>query len=91
VPFGYNIGVLVATGTVKARIQSTAISWGQAKRAAVANQGGTAGAADSPRERIGAAYVPFSGTSIATYQFDFTYSYRYAAGLTGLMPGGGML
>ena len=35
--------------------------------------------------------VPFSGVNVATYQFDFTYSFRYPAGLTGLMPGGGVL
>jgi UDP-N-acetylmuramoylalanine-D-glutamate ligase len=29
--------------------------------------------------------------SSATYQFDFTYSFRYASGLTGLMPGGGLM
>ncbi len=91
VPFGYNIGTLVATGTAKARVQSTAIAWGQGKRAAVASQGGTSGAEDPPRERIGASNIPFSGTTVATYQFDFTYSYRYAAGLTGRMPSGGLL
>ena len=89
--FGFNIGTLTASGSVKARLQSTAISWGQAKRVLAANQGGSAGAPDAPRERIGAAYVPFSGVNVATYQFDFTYSFRYPAGLTGLMPGGGML
>lgn len=91
VPFGLNIGVLVASGSVKARQQATAITWGQSKRIAVASQSGTAGAADPPREKIGASYVPFSGTSVATYQFDFTYSFRYASGLTGLMPGTGLL
>lgn len=87
-PFGYNIGLLVASGSVKARQQATARTWRQAKQCAVSSYSGTAGAQDPPRERMAATLVAMSGTSVATIQFDFTYSYRYAAGLTGLWPGG---
>ncbi len=85
IPFGPNMGRMVASGTVKARVKITAVTWGQAKRANAATSGGATGAADPPDERIEEIYLPFNGTTVACYQFTFQYGYRYASGLTGLM------
>lgn len=85
--FGHTIGRLVAGGSVKARQKATAITWGQAKRTSAERVGSYYGAADAPDERLTESYVPFNGTSVACYQFDFQYPFRYADGLTGLMPG----
>lgn len=82
IPFGYTIGRTVASGTVKARLKATAIAWGQAKRAQAAM---TTGREDPADERLIENYVPFSGTDVSCYQFDFQYSFRHASGLTGLM------
>ncbi len=82
IPFGHTIGMMVASGGVKARVKSTAISWGQGKRPQAQL---TNGREDPPDERITESYVPFSGTEVAVYQFDFQYSFRHASGLTGLM------
>lgn len=81
-PFGYNIGRLVASGTVKARIRTTAKDWGQGKRE-LANLG--QGAEDPPDERMSEVYVPFNGKDVAFYEFSFQYGFRYADGLIGLM------
>ena len=83
--FGYNIGRLVASGTVKARVRATAKTWGQGKMASAATAGGSTGAADPPDESMHEVYVPFNGTDVAFYEFSFQYGFRYAAGLTGLM------
>lgn len=82
IPFGYTIGRTVASGTVKARLRSTAVAWGQSKRAQAAM--GT-GREDPPDERVTESYAPFSGADATCYQFDFQYSFRHASGLTGLM------
>lgn len=83
--FGYNIGRLVASGSVKARQWSTAKAWGQAKQSQAATAGGYSGAADPPDERKSEIYLPFNGTTVAVYEFTFQYGYRYHNGLTGLM------
>jgi len=85
VGYGYTIGRLVASGSVKARQKATARAWGRTKRAFAALAGTHYGAADPPDERMAETYLPFSGTEITAYQFDFQYSFRYADGLTGLM------
>lgn len=86
VGYGYTMGRLTAGGSVKARQRATALAWGQAKRASAATVSGTYyGAPDAPDERMLETYVPFNGTDIACYQFDFNYPFRYADGLTGLM------
>lgn len=88
--FGYNIGRLTASGTVKARQQSTARTWGQGKRASVAYSGAHAGAEDPPDERITQHLLPFNGTTAAFHEFSFTYAFRYATGLTGTWPSSGL-
>lgn len=85
---GYNIGTLTASGTVTARVQATARSWGQDKRESVSSSGAHTGAENPPDERMAAAYIPFQGAQVSTYQFSFTYSFRYRDGLTGLWPSG---
>jgi hypothetical protein len=90
VPMGYNIGRLVASGSVRARQQATARTWGQAKRVTASNVGAFAGAEDPPDERMGVAYVPFDGSNVATYEFSFQYSFRYADGLDGVWPSSGL-
>ncbi len=90
VPFGYNIGRLIATGSVKARVQATALAWGQGKCTAVAAFGEFTGAADPPDERMGQTMVPFNGTDAAFHDFSFTYGFRYNDGLTGLWPSSGL-
>jgi hypothetical protein len=88
--FGYNVGRLTATGSIKARQQATARSWGQGKRAAVASHSGEAGAEDPPDETMAVTLVPFDGTTVATHEFSFSYSFRYAAGMTGVWPSSGL-
>jgi hypothetical protein len=90
VEMGYNIGRLVASGTVRARQQATARTWGQAKRAIASNVGIYAGAEDPPDERMGVAYVPFDGSNVTTYEFSFQYGFRYADGLDGVWPSSGL-
>lgn len=94
VGFGYNIGRLVASGSIKARVQATARAWGQAKQASAKSitvPGGTYhGAADPPDERMAVTYLPFNGTTAAFHEFSFQYSFRYADGLTGLWPSSGL-
>lgn len=86
VGYGHTIGRLTASGSVKARQRNTARNWGQAKRSSAASvSGGFIGAADPPDERMAETYAPFNGTEVTCYQFDFTYGFRYADGLTGLM------
>jgi hypothetical protein len=93
--FGYNIGRLTASGSIKARLQSTARTWGQAKRASAATYqdpsgGFHYGAEDPPDERTAVTYIPFNGADAAFYEFSFTYAFRYADGLTGLWPSSGL-
>ena len=90
VGYGYNIGRLVASGSVKARQQATARAWGQGKRATVASFGIYYGAADPPDERMAPSYLPFNGTTAACYEFTFQYGFRYADGLTGVWPSSGL-
>ena len=90
IAFGHNIGRLIATGSVKARVQATALAWGQAKQTSVATHGGNTGAADPPDERMAQTMVPFNGAVAAFHEFSFTYAFRYADGLTGLWPSSGL-
>jgi hypothetical protein len=84
--YGYNVGRLTASGSIKARQRATALAWGQAKRSSAAQVSGPHyGAPDAPDERMLETYAPFNGTDITCYQFDFSYPFRYADGLTGLM------
>ncbi len=85
IPFGHNIGRLVASGTVKARVWATAKAWGQGKRSQAETAGIYSGAADPPDERKSETYLPFNGTTVAVYEFSFQYGFRYHNGLTGLM------
>ncbi len=89
IPFGYNIARLIATGSVKARVQVTAREWGQGKCAAVATFGAYTGAADPPDERMGQTMV-LNGADAAFHEFSFTYAFRYNGGLTGLWPSSGL-
>lgn len=82
--FGHNIGRMTISGTVKARVQATAIAWGQAKQ----GQATAGGSPDPPDERITITMLPFNGVTAAFYEFSFSYPYRYASGLTGLMSAG---
>jgi hypothetical protein len=87
---GYNIGTLVASGSCQARVQATARTWGQEKRAAVATFGAFTGAEDPPQEIMDKNYVPFNGLEATFYEFSFTYSFRYREGLAGLWPSSGL-
>lgn len=82
--FGYNIGRLVVSGSVRARQQATARAWGQARRSAAATSGGFNGAPDPPDEQMTVNYVPFNGTTATCYEFVFAYSFRYESGLQGI-------
>ncbi len=88
IPFGHNIGRLIATGSAKARLQKTARDWGQGKRDSVTSANGTQGAEDPPDERMTQTFLPFSGTVATFYEFSFTYAFRYADGLTGIWSSG---
>jgi hypothetical protein len=88
--FGHNMGRLVASGTVKARVQATARQWGQSKRSSAATTNGHIGRADPPDERMTVSYVPLNGVNAASYQFDFQYSFRYADGLRDTWPSSGL-
>jgi hypothetical protein len=85
--FGYNIGRMVASGMVRARVQSTARAWGQAKRTAIKS---LQGAEDPPDERMGVTYIPFDGVNAAFYEFTFQYGFRFASGLEGVWPSSGL-
>lgn len=85
-PFGYNIGRMVASGSVKARVKESAKTWGQSKRKLAMIQGEEPPAEDPPDESIHEIYVPFNGKDVAFYEFSFQYGFRYAKGLTGVMP-----
>lgn len=88
IPFGHTIGRLVASGSCKARVQASARNWGQSRRAKAASikigQMTYTGAEDAPDERMEVVHVPFDGQNVAFHVFQFTYSFRYADGLTGL-------
>jgi hypothetical protein len=88
IAFGYTIGRLVASGSCKARVQASARAWGQSRRAKAASikigETTHTGAEDSPDERMEVVHVPFDGQNVAFHVFQFTYSFRYASGLTGL-------
>lgn len=62
------------SGTIVAINAGTAQSWGRSMRA-LAIDGGYE---DPPEEKMSNMYFPFSGTSIKSYRFAFTYAARFA-------------